>query len=516
MLCWNCAQAQTYLTSIDPNLQNSFQADKGYHIWSIEQNIYIVNGYIDANGIDRQNELFQVDANTHQVVRRLPLDGPQGDLAVSATYLTTDGNMLLTGEWRDYDALRMRLFVMKLTPELETIWSNFYPDLSPNSYYPDGIVEMPDSNQYLLYLSEGFGPAPHTYGELRILKTDDDGSVMWNRMLTDTMFRAYGYGDISATDDGHFLVSSAVDNLYIDPITGKSFFYNAIVHKIDREANQVYTKSIGYTGIRVQEPISLALPGGGGVVMWTKDTNTVDPGVATDFPIMYGFDRDGNRTWTQEWNRWGYQTVYRIEPVANGDILGVGYYSRLGGKGKGWLFRMTNSGEVLWERLYSDSLIRPWAINLELLDVCELADGRIAATGIVMDTNEVAGLYNFNVALLVLDADGCLQPGCGEEVQYITSTHTPLFKVSTAALQVSPNPAWGLVRVALPEGLSGRGGPYELRCYSYGGQLVWSQRWPPGSSELTLPGADWPNGSYLLTLYEGNWPVAAGKLVVQH
>ncbi|MFZ4634449.1 MAG: hypothetical protein ACOYNO_09620 [Saprospiraceae bacterium] len=518
MLCWKGTEAQTYLTSIDPNPGNSFQADKGKMIWSIGEYIYINNGYVD-NGAGRRDDLFQIDAKTHEVVKRIALDGPKGDFATTATCLTSDGNMLLTGEWIDYDAQRMRLFVMKLNPNLETLWANFYPDLSPNGYYADGIVEMPDSNQYLVYIVEGLGAPPNTYIELRILKLDDEGTVLWNRMLTDTMFRAYGYGDISATDDGHFLVSSAVNNLYIDPVTGGSYFDNAIVHKIDREAKQVYTKSVGYIYTRAQEPISLALPDGGGVVMWLKDTNTIDPGIAWDFSIMYGFDSTGNRTWTHEWNRVGYRPVYRIKPAANGDILGVGFYLETTPpiyKGRGWLFRMTNTGEVLWERRYSDSLIRPWSINFELLDVCELADGRIAATGIVMDTNEVAGSYNFNVALLVLDADGCLQPGCGEEVQYITSTTAPLFKLSLPVLGVSPNPTWGPLTVVLPEGLSVGNSPYELRCYSYYGQLMLSQAWPLGASNVSISGADFSSGPYILVLYQRGWPVATGKLVVQH
>lgn len=515
ILCWANIQAQTYLTSFDPNPNNTWQADKGKMIWSIGSYIYINSGYVD-NGAGRRDDLFQVDASTSQVLRQVALSGPQGDLAATATCLTSDGNMLLAGEWRDYDTGCMRLFVMKLNPDLETVWANFYPDLGPDSYYADGIVEMPDSNRYLLYLTEGAGAPPHDFAELHILKLDENGEVLWNRMLTDTMFRALGYGDISTTDDGHFLVSSWVNNLYIDPVTGGSYFDNAIVHKIDQEANQIYTKSVGYIGTKIQEPISLALPDGGGVVMWTKDTTTLDPNIAWTFPIMYGFDSLGNRSWTHEWNRKLYYPVYRIELAANGDILGVGIYH----KGPptydatAWLFRMTNKGEVLWERRYSDSLIRSWAPIMELLDVCEMADERIAATGIVWDTNDMGG-YNFNVALLVLDADGCLEPGCGEEVQYIASAFMPLFSRSLPVLRIHPNPASGPTTVALPEGLSTGNERYELRCYSYDGQLMLSRPWPPGTSAIKLAGADFPSGPYILILYEHNWPVAMGKRVIQ-
>ncbi len=198
--------------------------------------------------------------------------------------------------------------------------------------------------------------------------------------------------------------------------------------------------------------------------------------------------------------------------------MGVGFYrgSTSLAKGKGWLFRMTNTGELLWEHTYSDSLLRPWSPQLELLDLCEMADGRIAATGIAFDTNSVA-LLNPNVVVLVVDANGCLEPECTGLNQYITSTLEPIFKFpDLLRLTITPNPSNGPVRVTLPTDFVTGNLGYELRCYDLLGNLIRRFNWPQGASVLEIKDVFNTSGAYNLILFAQNRPIATGKLFIQH
>lgn len=507
---------ESFITSFDPNPDNMFQADKGYIILSIGNNVYVTNGFVKEEG-GRKNQIFMIDANTRQIVKVVEFEGPQGDLAIIACTVTQDQHILLTGEWRDYNAANtMRMFLAKLTPDLEIVWIKYYPDLAATYLYSDDVEETVNGD-YLIYLVEGIGPWPHSGAELRVIKTDTMGNILFNKMLIDTFSRTYGHGDITRTNEGNFYVSSRVQGYYTDPLNGTKIF-TGILHKIDPDANQLWTKTLGYVNFDIQAPVCISLSGGGGAVMWMDDTLTVDPDIAWDFILMQGFDPEGNPTWKREWNRWGYRVVNRILEAGNGDILGLGYYERGGwpNRGKGWLFRTTSSGELLWERVYSDSLIRPWSPLMELFDLCEMDDGRIAATGYVADTNSVEGALNFNVVLLVLDSMGCVEPGCSGSTQYVVSTSEPLFRLADLpVLSVFPNPSSGAFSVALPQTLASLNRPRELRCYDQGGKLLRQFDWPGLTETLHIPDFSEPQGVYHLLLFEGHRPIASAKIMIQ-
>lgn len=484
-------------------------------LWSIGKYVYVINGFVKNGDGDRKNQLYMIDADTRQIVKEIEFEGPQGDIAVSAYWVTSDGHILLTGEWRDKAAnFTMRMFLAKLAPDLRVSWINYYPDLSTNFLYSEGITESA-AGEYIIYLAEFSPPLPHIGGEISVIKTDTSGMILLYKMLADTLKATVGYGDIIPADDGHFLVSSYAYGYYYHPTLG-TYQDIAILHKIDANANQLWTKSLNYAKFPLQEPKLVSLAGGGGAVMWMKDTITVDPQIAWNFILLYGFDSDGNIIWTHEWNTWPYKIITRIKEANNGDIIGTGFY-RAGGlpnKGKGMVFRMSGSGDLIWERHYSDSLLRPWSPQMELLDVCELEDGRIAATGLVFDYNGEGVPWNPNVVLLVIDSNGCLVPGCDGTTQYVTATSEPIFKFDNLPmLGVSPNPSSGPALVSLPEALAVGSEAYQLRCYAPNGQLLQQFDWPAGTLSFRINDRITDGICYLYLFNPRGYPVASGKIL---
>lgn len=509
---------QTFIQSIDPNPAQEYQADKGYRIWSIDSFLYVLNGYVHINGY-RALDIFKINIENREIVNRIAIQGPQEDMAISDYWITPDQHILITGEWRDYDALRMRTFIAKLDKDLEIVWINYYPDLSDGHLYGDALAQTA-TGDILLYLIEGEAdlsgnPWWSVSSKIRIVKTDAFGDVIFNKIIPDTFQRSSGHGHLAPTEDGNFLLSSQVKGYYYHPQYG-TYLYNTILHKIDSNANPIWSRMVNYAKSLMQQPVMTTLEGGGGAVMWAKDTFVPDPTIAFSFNILKRYNSTGSLSWTHEWNDVAIRSVGRLITAQNGDILGCGYYSgsSLASKGRGWLFRMTPEGEVVWERHYTDSLQRPWSPLIEFLDLCELDDGRIAATGIVFDLNS-DGIWNPNVALIVVDDQGCLDPGCSGYDQFITSTFEPIFRLpDLPLLSISPNPTPGPFRVQLPEALK-PGKNWELRCYDLQGRIWQQLPWPKGDTALNIDGSSWPPGLYLPVLFENNRPVATGKIIIQ-
>jgi len=365
------------------------------------------------------------------------------------------------------------------------------------------------------------GPSPwlNHEGWVSVVKTDADGNILLNKVIPDTFKQAIGYGHLSRMDDGGYLLSTQIAWAHYqhpNPLLG-TFQNNALLHKIDEDANPIWSRLVAYSKApNLQEPTSIALPGGGGAVMWCRDTFGAHAEVKSSFQELNVIDSEGNILWRHGWLDQSLRNFYRIVAAANGDILGAGvYYTGLPSKGKGVLYRASQDGEILWERHFSDSIQRPWAPFMELFDLCELADGRIAATGVVFDTNAVGSL-NPNIGVLVVGADGCLEPGCTGATQYTTSAKEPVLpKPALPQMVFSPNPASDITIVTIPEMPGQKTSGYTLRAYDSQGRLANETNWDGPDRPVQLDVGNWPSGAYQFLLWEGRSPVSSGKLIVQ-
>jgi hypothetical protein len=145
-----------------------------------------------------------------------------------------------------------------------------------------------------------------------------------------------------------------------------------------------------------------------------------------------------------------------------------------------------------------------------------LVDGRIAATGVVFDTNAVGSL-NPNIGVLVVGSDGCLEPGCTGITQYITGTFEPFSNSSQLPqLLCSPNPASDFTSVKLPSEIGPTLHMQILRAYNSKGILIADMPWIEGSREYQVDVKGWSQGVYQLLFCVDRRPLFSGKIIVQH
>ena len=237
---------------------------------------------------------------------------------------------------------------------------------------------------------------------------------------------------------------------------------------------------------------------------WTRDTFfwTVDPYP----PVIYFLDSLGNiESEYDGFVRPGNYYMTKLKRMSNGDILGVGITLDFsdGETYGGWLFRMTQEGELVWERKISDR--RYPDLYGQFFDAIETPDGGIIAVGNI-STN---GFQNAEVWIVKLDGEGCMVPGCTGDSIFITPVKD-LPAQDNSFFTLSPNPSGNNTNASLWDGLNLR--DCRVKITNLSGQLL--TEIVPASFNQQLSTDGLPNGVYLVQLEQSGRLLQSQKLVV--
>lgn len=181
-----------------------------------------------------------------------------------------------------------------------------------------------------------------------------------------------------------------------------------------------------------------------------------------------------------------------------GNIIGVGASNTYLGEdfygGVGWVFSMTQSGELNWERMYLDN---SGGLHLGVLNCgIETEDGGLIFGGFLEDTI----LLQQTAWLLKLDSAGCYHPNCEEGLQFVDVEEVAAPPSSVSTYRVYPNPISGGAVLQL-EALVDM--PRAARAQwmdAYGRHLAEHALDPLPLQNI--PVGDWPPGVYFLRLME--------------
>ena len=501
------AQTESFFKVLDPYPNNHNINDKATNIFQIDSFYYLIDGFTDEIP-GRSQRILKLD-RAGNVLQETMLEGPYDDIAIAESkghFITHDGYILFTGEWFNTETGKMGAFLIKMDADLNVIWSQYYSNpIGNGNYYGASVIETDDWQNYLLYAS-----AKSTY----LLKTDTAGILLWSKVIPDEVPQSIN-GNMIKTHDSHVLITTYV----YDP-TLVSNNYTASMAKVDYDGNLVWRKDVdNYTSAgEQQEPMATLLQNGGFAVMWANDSLPWIPYVTQAyFPSLYILDSNCIKQREIRFDRYGLRSIFGIITANNGDIIAAGYnYEASGGQEKGWLFRATSEGDILWERYFSDSLQRPWS-PIFFYDLYEGSDGQIICTGFIEDSIPEININidrNINMALLVTDADGCLSPGCPSGLQYITAAPEASHPEPLQWLEVAPNPANDVLRVILPVFSNVKG--IRLELWDAVGRVVVKHtvNEPGDLEEIDI--RQLPSGYYILVLYDNGVIRARNKIIIQH
>jgi len=172
----------------------------------------------------------------------------------------------------------------------------------------------------------------------------------------------------------------------------------------------------------------------------------------------------------------------------------------------GWVFRMDENREIVWDRTYLDTIYQGRSFGLN--QIIPTSDGGYIATGTI--TNFMTGVWESHNWILKLDSSGCLQPGCGN-LNYITETEEAVF-LKGKDIKVYPNPASEYVQVEFPPDFDLKN--TLLHIVSNTGAVV--KRISPNSNMTQLNISDLTSGIYYVIATKGNEIINSKRIIVHH
>ena len=323
------------------------------------------------------------------------------------------------------DSTRKNFQLFCLNLDGDTLWSRIY--VKPFDDLALGMMRLSDST-LLIYGSEG---KSEVLNVARILKVDLDGNVIWDKSYGDEFGRSI-LRDVKELPDSSLILASVICHYGSNCLLQRY----ATLTKVDKDGNKLWTKTYNKSE-SFNKALVLPLDNGGYALAWTRDTFhwSVDPYP----PVIYFLDSLGNvESEYDGFVRPGNYYMTKLKRMTNGDMLGVGITLDFsdGETYGGWLFRLTQQGELIWERRISDR--RYPDLFGQFYDAIETPDGGIIAVGDIY-TND---FQNLEAWIVKLDGEGCMVPGCTADSVFITSASETKEKLASV-FEIYPNPAKG-------------------------------------------------------------------------
>ncbi len=229
-------------------------------------------------------------------------------------------------------------------------------------------------------------------------------------------------------------------------------------------------------------------------------------------PALFFSDMSGNVLDTVVFQNQTLKEIRNIEPVWEKGLVGCGqeypdYINQSSPQLFGWLFRMDENREVLWERSYLDSTYLGLTFGLQ--HVVPTRDGGYIATGTIV--NWMTGVFESHNWLLKLDSAGCLQPGCGN-LNYITNTEEAVF-LKGKDIKIYPNPASDYIQVEFPVDFDFSQNSLAV-LVSNTGNIVKQEKISTSITQLNL--SDVMSGMYYFMIHRGNEIIGSKRIIVHH
>jgi hypothetical protein len=426
---------------------------------------------------------------------------------------TFDNGYIIAGRRLGQSMFSNDAILMKTDSIGDIEWIKVYGTQFDDDWFHD-VKQTSDSG----FIACGYYPRLGMAEDIYVVKTDKNGDTLWTKVWGSNI-ADWAYS-IENTYDGGYVIAGVWEES-----TG-------LVCRLDASGDTLWTKKLRYaTSLYSISP--------------TLDSGFVATGVFASGAInnhqvyVVKLDKDGNIVWEWDYGYAGADWGQCIKTLADGNYIVGGLSWHPPNSYESYLLKLTDSGDTLWTKLYSDPQ------ENGLLGLTPTADGGFA----LVETKFVQGL-SYQAAIVRTDASGnflwreefgyqgqeyanaitaCQDGGFAITGMSVNGTQVELFLIKTnesgllsitkpaiekkPLLQVRPNPFSDYLYIDL-EGVEALQ-DLELRCYDALGRLMYQEKiigTDTGSIYLSI-GSLWPAGAYYLQIINKNQIIETIKLI---
>lgn len=270
------------------------------------------------------------------------------------------------------------LFFMTLFFQLEAQrWLRTYPheDMGWTSYSAGHSVQATQDGGYIIAGDLGYASgAVRDY--IRLIKTDQDGEVQWDRVYNHGEITAQTCHSVLALDDGTYVVGGS------EAVSGRKAF----LLKVNALGDTVWVRSYGLdTAFTASYDVQLT-EDGGFILAGITDKD----GDNTFGPYFVKTDAEGNVQWEKDYEAEGFEGfILAIQPVSTGGYIAVGSQGT-----PSLLMRLDEQGDTLWTRTNINS------VGDFARSVIETADGGFLIGG------DLTGFAGYSPTVFKTDSEG--------------------------------------------------------------------------------------------------------------
>jgi hypothetical protein len=336
-------------------------------------NNYIVVGSEFVFGLSWQGWLVEYDENGNRIAEKLFGGNAYKADGFADIIATTDGGYMVSGTTNSFGTdSTSDIWILKLDSAFDTIWTKHY-DLGviegTQSYNDNGGHIIPFKNNEYMFTSGTCtsgcnGSDPHSFATYFVI--DSVGNII--KLVSFKEGIKTVFACVRPTNDGGAILCGAI-SLKDTAIFAGMRSENMWVVKLDSNADTIWTKEIGKTGV-YDGGFSIFQTSDGGYFLDSYSEQGDCPGFDVDNVWLLKLNSTGDTTWVRKWGKERNDDTWWAIPTSDGGCLAVG---------------STNANSI--------PVVAAIPGNSNLLIIKTDANGNFSSTGKEFSENESLGIY---------------------------------------------------------------------------------------------------------------------------
>jgi hypothetical protein len=395
--------------------------------------------------------------------------------------------------------------LVRLNTNGDTLWTKKYRKTGCEET-SSSIIKSHDGN--LVVAVKRFNVASRQR-ELLIYKIDTLGNLLDEKIL-------YGLRNLTNWTSLRYEKNEYYFSFYYAYERFSSEFDGSVM-KTDTNFSIKYVKNFGGQGVFADEYAAFFLPMSQkkSVFTWFQDSTNVAwrPQFRQKNTAIFNMDSLGANEATHFFNAVGLTTcakiAHSVRVMRNGDIVGVGERASgcTNGNLQGWIFRMSPTGKLKWERFITDSLYNPPYSYLHFLDFKETPNGDLIISGLIIGTNPL-----FHSLLMKVDSNGCFDNRQCDSADVKVSINSVYDKKQQ--IRLYPNPVVDQLNIDFDR-INGEN-QAEISLFNLLGSKVGQQKFDSINTPLSINVSNLPSGMYNAVLQiKGRSPTVQKFIIVR-